>query len=129
MPERPASRSRLFAALAGACMLAGFDISSAYAQGYGSSGLRTQGRGPMMGSRGGMSGRGGMHGGYRPGWGHRGGIGLGYGYGVPLGAIEAPYDVIERDGDPGPGRRQRPPRRKTADRDRQPQKPVIGTTA
>ncbi|GAB1715636.1 MAG: peptidase S8 and S53, subtilisin, kexin, sedolisin [Nitrobacter sp.] len=84
----------------------------------------------------GMAGRGGMHGGYRPGWGHRG-IGSGYGglgYGLPLGviegpSIEAPYRVIEREDDPVVGRRLRPPRRKTVDREPKPRKPVTAVTA
>ncbi len=66
--------------------LAGFDAFSAHAQ----SSMLVQGRAPMMGSRGGMTGmggHGGMHGSYRPGWGHRG---IGLGYGVPLGVIEIP---------------------------------------
>jgi hypothetical protein len=72
-----------------------------------------------------------MHGGYRPGWGHRG-IGLGYGglgYGLPLGVIEAPYRVIERDDDPVDSRRSRSPRRKTVDREPKPRKPVTAVTA
>lgn len=128
MPRHLTIGSAALAAVVGV-WLVGFDVSSAWAQGYGSSGLRTQGRGSMMGSRGGMNGRGGMHGSYRPGWGHRGGIGLGYGYGVPLGAIETPYDVIEREDYPADSRRPRPSRRKTVDRERRPPRPVTGTTA
>lgn len=119
--------SAAVAAMAGLCCLIGFDVSRAHAQGY-SSGFRTQSRAPVMGSRGGMGGHG-MHGGYRPGWGGHRGMGLRYGYGVPLGVIEAPYEIMERDEYPDESRRQRPPRRKTADHERRPRQPVTGTTA
>jgi hypothetical protein len=72
-----------------------------------------------------------MHGGYRPGWGHRG---TGIGFGLPLGVIEgpyveAPYRVIEREDAPMDGRRSRPPRRKTVDREPKRRKPVTAITA
>ena len=99
--------------LAGVCWFASFDISPAHAQSrMGGSGMR--GAGP-----------GGMRGGYGSGWGHRG---MGLGLGVPLGIVGAPYDVIERDGDPVDGRRARPPRRNAVARERLPRKPSTGVT-
>jgi len=124
----------VFAALAGLYGLAAFDAPTAHAQTL----MQGGSRGPSaFGSRVGMTaGRGGMGGGYRPGWGHRG-IGPGYGglgFGLPLGVIEAPYveapyRVIEREDEPVHGRRSRPPRRKTVDREPKPRKPVTAVTA
>ncbi len=126
MHERLTRGSVALAALAVACWLAGFDVPPAHAQRVmGSSGIRAQGGGSMMAPRGGMTGMAGR-GSYRPGWGHRG---TGLRYGVPLGVIEAPYDdVVERDDGPVESRRTRAPRRKTAVREREPQRPVTGIT-
>jgi subtilisin family serine protease len=127
MRQRITKLSVVLAALMGLCWLVGFDVFSAHAQ----SSMRMQGRAPVIGSRGGMTGmpgRGGMHGGYRPGWGHRG---IGLGYGVPLGVIATPYpyEVIDDYDGPVDSRQSRPPRRKTVVRERQPRKPVPGVTA
>ena len=126
MRQRITRWSAVLAALTGLCWLAGFDVFSAHAQ----SSMRMQGRAPVMGSRGGMTGmpgRGGMHGSYRPGWGHRG---IGLGYGVPLGVIATPYpyEVIDDYDGPVDSRQSRPPRRKTVARERQPRKPAPGVT-
>jgi hypothetical protein len=69
-----------------------------------------------------------MHGGFRQGWGGHRGMGLRYGYGVPLGVIEAPYEVIEREDYPAQRQRPRAPRRKTVDRERKPHEPAVGIT-
>jgi hypothetical protein len=58
----------------------------------------------------------------------------GLGYGLPLGGmiegpyVEAPYRVIEREDAPVDGRRPRPPRRKTVDRQPKARKPVTAVT-